>query len=235
MYTIAIIPMAGSGTRFGSKKNKAFYPLSEKPIALWVLNAFQNTPEINEIIPVFKDEDFNEGLDIIEKNGITKVTKIAPGGPTRQESVYHALNLINDRAQVVVIHDGARPLVRSQLISATIKELYTDDGVICAVPVKDTIKEVKDDYVKKTLSRNILRAVQTPQTFYLKSLLEAYKKTQDLTEYTDDASILERWGGKVKVIPGDYRNLKVTTVEDIEYAEYILRREQRLQALKKDK
>ncbi|KJR43058.1 2-C-methyl-D-erythritol 4-phosphate cytidylyltransferase [Candidatus Magnetoovum chiemensis] len=224
MYAIALIPMAGSGIRFNYSKNKAFYPLLDKPIALYSLNTFQNNTNISEIIPIVKEDDMAECMELIENNNITKVEKIAPGGVTRQESVFHALKLVNQEDAIVLIHDGARPFVNDNLINDSISALAQNDGVVCAVRLVDTIKEIRDGYVKKTFNRDNLIAVQTPQTFHYKTLFKAYKKIIDSEQiFTDDAAIVEKNGGKIIVVPGSYENIKITTRQDVKYAEFILR------------
>jgi 2-C-methyl-D-erythritol 4-phosphate cytidylyltransferase len=224
MKTIAVIAAAGSGSRFGSSLNKAFHLLCGKPVLLHVLEMFQQAPEIDEIIPVFKDDDFIRGRKLISENGITKVLSIAKGGKERQDSILNALNVIGDTDAIVLIHDGARPLITHRLIKETISELVDCDGVIPAVKMIDTIKEVDDGLIVKTIDRNRLRAIQTPQTFYSKILISAYKHVIDKgLLFTDDASVIEHYGGRVKYIDGDYKNIKITSKDDLLYAEFIIR------------
>lgn len=250
---IAIIPAAGLGKRFGHGGNKPFQPVMDKPLIVWALEVFESIDDIVEVIPVFKKADMEQGCALIERFKLSKVKRIAPGGKERQDSVYNGLNLIGNKANAVLIHDGVRPLVERDLIKRAIQELLAPqqhppttpllrggeggvkgsergfDGVVVGVPLKDTIKEVrsreKEIIVKKTLNRNVLWAIQTPQVFKYAPLINAYKKAMDEGVYsTDDSAIVERYGGKVKVIMGSYTNIKITTPEDMDIAELFLRK-----------
>ncbi len=227
---VAIVPAAGLGKRFGEEKNKPFHPLMEKPLIIWTLQTLQNVDEIAEIIPVLKEDDLIVCGDLVEKYNITKVKRIVPGGQERQDSVYNALKVVDDKTSVVLIHDGVRPLVEADLIRKSLSELEDCDGVVVGVPVKDTIKEVEsqdDLIVKNTLNRNILWAIQTPQVFFFEKIRDAYgKATADKYYATDDAALIERYGGKIKIIMGSYRNIKITTPEDIDIAEAFLKANQ---------
>jgi 2-C-methyl-D-erythritol 4-phosphate cytidylyltransferase len=235
---VAIVPAAGLGKRFGPGTNKSFQTLGGKPIVVWSLEKLEAAVEVIEIIPVLKMEDMEEGLEVLEKYGISKVKRIAPGGKERQDSVYNGLKLIEDKNYIVLIHDGVRPLIEKELIEKTIKELQFAttpvsrgseavpkgfDGVVLGVPLKDTIKEAEDGIVKKTLKRDALWAVQTPQVFFYKNILAAYEKAmKEGVYFTDDAALVERYGGKIKVVMGSYRNIKITTPEDLAIAEFLL-------------
>lgn len=231
---VAIVPAAGLGKRFGQDKNKTFQALLDKPIVIWALEALECVDDIEEVIPVFKKDDMEQGLALIERFRISKVKRVAPGGKERQDSVFNGLNLVGKKANVVLIHDGVRPLIEKSIIEESIKQLKDCDGVIVGVPPKDTIKEArgqvsgvrcqgKDIVVKKTLNRNILMAIQTPQVFKYSALMQAYKKAMAEKFYsTDDSAIVEKYGGKVKVIMGSYTNIKVTTPEDLAIAEMLL-------------
>ncbi len=233
---IAIIPAAGLGKRFGEGNNKTFQTLGGKPIVLWVLEAFESIDAIEEVIPVFKKDDVDGGRDLIERFGISKVKRIAPGGKERQDSVYNGLKLVDKKTTIVVIHDGVRPLIEKSVVEESINQLRNCDGVVAGVPLKDTIKEVrgqvsgvrcqgKDIVVKKTLNRRVLWAIQTPQVFKYNVLYKAYKKAMDERFCsTDDSAIVERYSGKVKVIMGSYANIKITTPEDLDIAEMLLKK-----------
>jgi 2-C-methyl-D-erythritol 4-phosphate cytidylyltransferase len=237
----AIVPAAGLGRRFGPDGNKVFQLLGDKPLVVWSLETLESVYEIEEVIPILKEGDREKALEVIEQYKLSKVKKIAPGGKERQDSVYNGLKLIEDRDSIVLIHDGARPFIEKVLIQEAIKELLTPpspslkksgkgglqgfDGVILGVPVKDTIKEVKKSIVKKTLRRDSLWAIQTPQVFLFSSLATAFEKAIREGFYsTDDAALIEKYGGKIKVIMGSYRNIKITTPEDIVTAEFLLSR-----------
>ncbi|MDI6800597.1 MAG: 2-C-methyl-D-erythritol 4-phosphate cytidylyltransferase [Thermodesulfovibrionales bacterium] len=231
---VAIVPAAGIGKRFGYERNKPFYPLSGKPLIIWALEALQSAPEIAEIIPVMKEEDLITGGNLIEEYNITKVKRIVPGGRERQDSVCNGIRMLGDNVSVVVIHDGVRPLVDKDLISKCIADLAGFDGVIAGVPVKDTVKEVRrqksgvgnedENIVQKTLDREAVWAIQTPQVFKIQKIREAYERAVSEKYYaTDDAALLERCAGSIKVIMGSYKNIKITTPEDICVAEALLK------------
>jgi 2-C-methyl-D-erythritol 4-phosphate cytidylyltransferase len=223
---IAVVPAAGFGRRFGAGTNKPFITLLDKPLVVWALETLQATKEIAEIIPVFKESDMEEGVRIVEDYGLSKVKRIAPGGKERQDSVYNGLKLITDKSAVVLIHDGARPLVDKTLIRNTIKGLEGYDGAVAALPPKDTIKETDENGdIRKTLKRQSLWAVQTPQVFYYKRIMDAYEKAMKEGFYsTDDSALVERQGGRIRVVMGSYKNIKITTPEDLDIAELFLKK-----------
>lgn len=236
---IAIVPAAGLGKRFGQGSNKPFQTLKGKPLLVWSLEIFEAIDEIVEIIPVLKEEERESGQKVFEDYNLSKIKRIAPGGKERQDSVYNGLKLIEDKKCIVLIHDGARPLIEKHLIQEAIKEISIPsapffikgsdeglndcDGVVLGVPLKDTIKEAEAGIIKKTLRRDALWAIQTPQVFPYNIILRAYEKAMNENFYsTDDAALVERYGGKVKVIIGSYKNIKITTPEDLAIAEFLL-------------
>jgi len=225
----AIIPAAGLGKRFGPGKDKPFQNLGGKPLIIWPLEALQAIPEISEIIPVLRTEDAENGQKIFEEYGISKIKRIAQGGKERQDSVYNGLRLIEDKQCIVLIHDGARPLVERDFIEVMIAEMLnhkgTCDGIIPGVPVKDTIKEGDKGFVLRTLKRDALWAIQTPQIFQYEKISKAYEQAMEKKHCTtDDAAVLERYGGRIRIIMGSYRNIKITTPEDLIIAEALLRK-----------
>lgn len=221
MKTFAIIPGAGSGKRYGNV-SKAFLSLRGRPVISWIFDILEGMEEISEVIPVFRDIDMERGLKLIEDRGYKKIKKVAPGGRERQDSVFHALNLITE-ADAVIIHDAARPNAQPELFKNVLKELKECDGVITAIPVTDTVKEVEKDIVVRTLDRTRLRLVQTPQAFKFSILKEAYKKAiKEGLYFTDDASLVEHYNGKIKVVMGSYSNIKITVPEDLKILEALL-------------
>jgi 2-C-methyl-D-erythritol 4-phosphate cytidylyltransferase len=228
---IAIVPAAGLGRRFGSGTNKPFQTLGGKPLIVWSLKALEAVEEICEIIPVLKSEDMEFVQRLLEEEGFSKIKRIAAGGKERQDSVYNGLKQVEDKNSIVLIHDGVRPLISTHLVEELIKQMSDAirnkekcDGIIPGVPVKDTIKETEDGFVRKTLKRGSLWAVQTPQAFPCKKILKAYEEAAKEGYYaTDDAALIERYGGTVKVIMGSYANIKITTPEDLYIAEALLK------------
>jgi 2-C-methyl-D-erythritol 4-phosphate cytidylyltransferase len=242
---IAIIPAAGLGKRFGPDTNKPFLPLGGKPLMLWSLEQLESVADIVEIIPVLQLKDMEHGKKTFEEYGIKKIKKIAPGGRERQDSVRNGLRLIEDKGCMVLIHDAARPLIEKNLIINAIHELTNltfppllkggggacngYDGIILGVPLKDTIKEAIDKIVHKTLKRDKLWAIQTPQLFHFRSISKAYEKASEEGYYaTDDSALVERYGGKIKIVMGSYKNIKITTPEDLFIAEALLKINERL-------
>lgn len=221
---VAVVPAAGVGKRFGDGTNKPFEMLAEKPLMLWALETLGRMPEITEIIPVVKEDHMQSAAELFELYNIRKVRRIAPGGRERQDSVFHGLNLVEDRRSVILIHDGVRPLIEPHMIHYALNELKDCDGVVVGVPVKDTIKEAADSLVVKTLRRDVLWAVQTPQIFRYETILNAYEKAAaDAFSSTDDSALVERYGGRVKMVMGSYTNIKITTPGDLIMAEQFLR------------
>lgn len=221
---VAIVPSAGLGKRFGPDTNKPFHLLGDKPLIVWSLEVLQTVAEIKEIIPVLKESDMEIGVELFERYNLTKVRRIAPGGNERQDSVYNGLKAVKGKAGIVLIHDGARPLVDAEIVRAALNSISGVEGVVVGVPVKDTIKEGHSGIVKRTLSRETLWAIQTPQVFHFDSIMNAYRRAMEEKFYsTDDSALLERSGGKVRIVMGSYSNLKITTPEDISVAEILLK------------
>ncbi|OMH40179.1 2-C-methyl-D-erythritol 4-phosphate cytidylyltransferase [Desulfurobacterium indicum] len=217
----AVIPAAGRGKRFGAKKQ--FVEVNGKSIIEFTLRPFQESSLIDKIIVVAPEEFIPEMETRVEK--FPKVESVIPGGCERQESVFNGLKCIQNRCSEVIVHDGVRPLIARKMINDLISayQEYGVEGVITAVKPKDTIKVVgaplegSDFLVKETLNREKLVLVQTPQLFNFEVLLECHKKAAEEGFWgTDDASLLERYGYTVVAIKGNYRNIKITTPEDLE-------------------
>lgn len=227
MIVTALIPAAGMGKRMGQKVAKQFLPLGDRPMLAHTLMAFQRASVIDEIIPILSQEDMESCLrEIIERYHITKVRTLVVGGKERQDSVYNGLMKLADDKGVVIIHDGVRPFVGQELIADAVDLAKKGECVAVGVPLKDTVKEVgPDGTVKATLDRNRLWAIQTPQAFPSKVLKRVYAEAYSRRFYgTDDATLVERAGTKVRVIMGSYDNIKITTPEDLLLAEEILKR-----------
>lgn len=227
MTVTALIPAAGMGKRMGQAVAKQFLPLGDRPMLAHTLMVFQRTGVIDEIIPILSKEDMENCLrDVIERYHITKVKTLVVGGKERQDSVYNGLMKLEDEKGVVVIHDGVRPFVTPEMIEESVEMAKKGECIAVGVPLKDTVKEVgKDGMVKNTLDRNSLWAIQTPQTFPVKVLKRVYAESYKHHFYgTDDATLVERTGTKVRVIMGSYENIKITTPEDLLLAEEILKR-----------
>jgi 2-C-methyl-D-erythritol 4-phosphate cytidylyltransferase len=221
-----LIPAAGMGKRMGKAVAKQFLPLGDKPMLAHTLLVFQRASEIDEIIPILSEEDMETCLrDIIEQYHITKVKTLVVGGKERQDSVANGLQKLEKDTSVVMVHDGVRPFVTNEMIRETVELAKKGECVVVGVPIKDTIKEVDGKMiVRNTLERSRLWAIQTPQAFPVKILKRAYEQSYTSnTCGTDDATLVERAGGKVRVIMGSYDNIKITTPEDLIVAEEILK------------
>lgn len=221
---VAIVPAAGLGKRLGPGTNKPFHMLFGKPLLVWTLERLESSPEIKEIIPVLKEEDMQSGAEVLEKYSFSKIKRLVRGGAERQDSVYNGLRQLDGRTDIVFIHDGARPFISRNIIKNSIGSIKGFDGVVVGVPVKDTIKEAEDGVIRRTLPRSPLWAIQTPQVFLYEPLIRAYNKAMEDKFYaTDDSALVERLGGKIRIIMGSYENIKITTPEDIVFAECLLK------------
>jgi 2-C-methyl-D-erythritol 4-phosphate cytidylyltransferase len=223
-----LVPAAGMGKRMGKSVAKQFLPLGDKPMLAHTLLAFQRAVEVDEIIPILSREDMETCLgQIVEQYHITKVKTLVVGGKERQDSVANGLGKLEKDAAVVLVHDGVRPFVTPEMIKESVEHARKGECVAVGVPIKDTIKEVNDKgTVRRTLDRGRLWAIQTPQAFPVKILMNAYDEAAKKRWFgTDDASLVERAGGTVRVIMGNYENIKITTPEDILLAEEILKRQ----------
>ena len=215
----AVVLAAGKGSRMGTKIQKQYLEICGKPVLYYSLAAFAASPIIDEIVLVTGEgkTDYCR-KNIIEAYGITKVNKIVVGGKERYESVYKALREIEPEGYVF-IHDGARPFVNQEIIRRCMLEVPEYQACVVGMPVKDTIKIADEGgYAKQTPDRKNVWMIQTPQTFSYALIYEAYEemlKTED-TAITDDAMVLECIKGKKsKLIEGSYRNIKITTPEDL--------------------
>ena len=220
-----VIVAAGTGSRMNMGINKQFIKLEGKEIIAYTIEKFYNNSNIEDIVVVVK-EDESEFFkkEILDKYNFKNV-KIAYGGKERQDSVYNGLKLLDEKCDVVLIHDGARPLVSDKIIDKSIEEAKEHKAIVVGVPVKDTIKVIDNDKnIVDTPNRSVLWAVQTPQTFDYNILIDAYKDAFKNKFYgTDDAMLVERIGYKVKMLEGSYNNIKITTQEDLNIGSQILR------------
>ncbi len=213
-----IIAAAGNGTRMQEKTNKQYKILNNRPVLAYSLEFFEELGVVDEIIVVTRKKDLDYCKhEVIEKFGFTKVTAIIPGGKERQDSVYAGLQRMRNDTDFVAVHDGARPLLSSRVVHELLKEAKEWGAAIPGVVSKDTLKMVdRDGFVRQTLDRESVFHIQTPQIFKYDELLEAYRQAfEEQFTGTDDASLFERYIGRVKVVEGDYRNIKITTPSDL--------------------
>jgi 2-C-methyl-D-erythritol 4-phosphate cytidylyltransferase len=221
---IAIIAAAGAGTRMASDRPKQFLLLAGTPVIFHTLKVFEQCDSIQEVIVVLPAEESAGFLSMAGKIGLRKVARVVPGGATRAESVKRGLMSIRSAtAQIVAVHDGVRPFVTVQEIDNTVAAAQADGAAILAAPVTDTIKQVSDCAVMKTLDRVELRRALTPQCFRYELLREAYQRA-DVNDpsLTDESALVEQLGHRVSVVEGSARNIKITTPEDLVVAEVLL-------------
>lgn len=209
----AIILVAGNSTRFGKNTNKNLELIKGKPVLSYSLTAFAENKYIDNIIVTVKEQEIQEIKKIIEEENIKKEVNIVIGGNSRQESVYNSI--CKTVADIVIIHDGARPAIKQRYISECIETMEEFKGATMGVKSKDTIKIADDNnIITNTTKRSNTWIIQTPQCFDRKTLLEMHEKFKN-EEVTDDCMLLEMNNYKVKILEGDYTNIKVTTAEDI--------------------
>jgi len=225
MKVTAIITAAGKGKRMLHSVPKHFIRLEDKPVLAYTLDVFERCPDVNQVLVVSRSGEENYCLkEVVEKYGYKKVLKIVIGGDRRQDSVYNGIKELDEDTDIVLVHDGVRPFVSQNTLSEAIKLAIFADGVVTAVPVKDTIKYVGDDgIIRATPDRSSLWHAQTPQVFKRRILEEAYVRAyNDKYSGTDESSLVERLGYKVKIVEGTADNIKITTKEDLLFAEVIL-------------
>ncbi len=217
MFISVIIPAAGQSRRMQSAINKQYLSVKGRPLLYYTLKPFEAIKSINEIIVVTgKREQAFCKKNVIDRYRFKKV-KTVVGGSTRQASVYAGLKATDKRCRIVVIHDGARPLVTEKIIMDSIEATKKHKATIVAVPAKNTIKMIKrGNIVDYTPNRNLMIEVQTPQTFDYGLIRRAHEKgLEEGTVATDDAFLLERLGYPIKIVRGHYNNIKITTPEDL--------------------
>lgn len=225
MKTIAIIPAGGAGKRMGGSIPKQYLSLAGVPILVHTLRVFQNSSLIDEILLVVPEGDIPDvRRDLVQGYHIYKVSLVLHGGRERQDSVGNALAHLRDEHEVIVIHDGVRPFVTGALVERVVAGAREFGAATVGVPIRDTVKEVDAaGGVVKTVSREGLWLTQTPQAFRKEVILAAYTRAgADGFHGTDDASLVERTGSPVRMIPGDGDNIKVTMPEDMARSEMIL-------------
>ncbi len=216
----AVIAAAGSSRRMAGQ-DKIFAELGGRPLLAWSVDVFENCPSVHQVVVVLGQQSVDKGRRLVQNSGWTKVSDVCAGGDRRQDSVREGLSRLKG-CDWVVIHDGARPCLTVELVEQGLKEAMKTGAAIAAVPVSDTIKAVlPDNRVERTVPREALWSVQTPQVFRLDVIRRAY---QDIAgDVTDDAALVEQTGCPVSVYPGSRQNIKVTTSEDLVLAAAILK------------
>ena len=227
MKVIALVPAAGMGKRMGAEINKQYLLLAGKPIVAHTLQVFEDVPFIDDVFVMVPEAEIPYCREhVIECYDLTKVRQIVPGGAERQHSVMNGLRAIVEPGDddVVLIHDGVRPFISPHILERAVEVALNHDGALVAVPVKDTVKVVKDGIVKETPPREDLWLAQTPQAFRYSIIMAAHEiAAAERYLSTDDASLVEWMGKDVHIVMGEYHNIKITTPEDLVLAEAFLK------------
>ena len=237
MKTTAIVLAAGSGSRMKSNVRKQYMEISGKPLLMYALEAFESS-FIDDIVLVLPAEDIEHIKEnIIEPANFTKIKVVVPGGSTRYHSVRLGLEAASEDTEAVFIHDGARPFVDEEILERALEAVKVHGACVVGMPVKDTIKLADENgFAQTTVDRDRTWMIQTPQVFLFPEILELYeelaRREQELIEkginITDDAMVMETLGKrKVKLVEGSYDNIKITTPDDINLAESIVKRKNR--------
>lgn len=226
--SVAIVLAAGRGTRMQSSVQKQYMEIGDKPVLYYTLRAFEESDVDSIILVVGQGEITYCMQQIVQRYAFAKIEHVIEGGLERYHSVNYALQSVSDRYDKVLIHDGARPFIEVSMIQEMLRQLDEEPACIFAVPVKDTIKTTNQEgFVEKTLERSLLWMIQTPQGFERKLILEAYQRLMEeegsARNVTDDSMVVEQYTkSRVKVLTGSYRNIKITTPEDLAVAWHYL-------------
>ena len=225
LRTVALIPAGGMGLRMGGTVRKQFCPLGGLPLLVHSLRVFQSSPVIDAVVLAVPEADLQYcQTEIIERHGFTKILDVVAGGRERQDSVRHALAVVEEAGTLVVIHDAVRPFVTNTMVQQVDEAAAKDGAAIIALPMRDTVKQVGGDHlIERTVDRRPLWLAQTPQAFRRDWLVEAHRKAHaEGLSATDDAFLMEWMGHPVRVVEGSGENIKVTRPEDIIIGEAIL-------------
>lgn len=220
--TVALVPAAGYGKRLGLKAKKPFVLLRGSPLVVHTLRALESSKSIDHIILAAEKSCVGKIRRIIDRYAFRKVGRVVIGGKTRFESVRKCLEAADPSFDMVLVHDGARPFIARSLIDRSIRLAQKYGACIVAVPENDTVKLAdREGFIVKTLDRSILFRAQTPQVFRRRIIEKAYRY-KGKRRITDDASLAEAIGARVKILNGSCRNIKITTKEDLKMAEALL-------------
>ena len=232
MRTVAIVPAAGTGNRMGRERSKQYLSLAGMPILVHTLKVFEECPLVDGLLVVVPPQDIEFVRNtVLAPWGLKKVAGVIPGGKERQDSVRAGVEALDRETDLVIIHDAVRPFITIELISQCIRAAREEGAITVGVPAKDTVKEVAPDgRVLRTCDRSLMWLTQTPQAFRRNIIENAHRAAvRDGFRGTDDTSLVERLGIAVRMIRGEYSNIKITTPDDLILAETMLagRRESR--------
>ncbi|WP_335872137.1 2-C-methyl-D-erythritol 4-phosphate cytidylyltransferase [Bacillus sp. 2205SS5-2] len=219
-----VIPAAGKGKRMGANRNKLLLEIHQTPIIVHTLKVFEQDPLCDGTFLVIHPDEEEIFQELMKQFDLQKVRQLVYGGSERQYSVFNGIKALNHDG-VVLVHDGARPFITTDVIHALVIAAEKEGAAIAAVPVKDTIKKVHQHTVIETIDRSSLWSIQTPQAFRFSLLEKAHREAVAHSFLgTDDASLVERMGQRVAIVESDYDNIKLTTTEDLYFADAILQK-----------
>ncbi len=220
----AIIVAAGKSERMGAGTDKAFLNLGPKPVLAWSLLAFERCTDVDQVVVVVRKDQIVATKALVRMFGISKIRAIVAGGAKRQDSVMNGLKEVDSDTRVVVVHDGARPCVKPEMIAETVKAAKRAGAAVVGCHIWDTVKFVeKGSTVTRTEDRSKLWVVQTPQAFSTSLIRRAYAEVaKQKVEVTDDAAAVELLGEPVKIVETNVPNIKITTVEDLRVAAAVI-------------
>lgn len=223
MKKAAIVVAGGKGTRMGGLVSKQYLPIGGKPVLMHTLEVFAKAePEIFLIL-VLPEADFSIWKELCQANNFSLSHQVVAGGNSRFQSVKNGLNALPFEIGLVAIHDGVRPFVKMEVIRESFDQAQKSGSAIAVVPLKDSIRKVSEEGKNEFQERQYFRLVQTPQTFQVEKIKKAFQ-VEELPQFTDDATVYENQGWQVTLISGNPENIKITTPEDLEYAEFLLSR-----------
>ena len=223
-FVTAILPAAGTGSRMGTNTPKQFIRLKGRPLFYYALEAFDRCETVNQMILAVPASYIQTAEKRVAELSMNKKVNIIAGGKERQDSVFNGLAAADDKADLILVHDGVRPFVTVDLISRVIQNAAEYGAAVAAIPETDTVKRIHDGWIEETLERSSIWRIQTPQCFRADWLRDAYEKAaRDKVRVTDDSALIEKMGKPVRIVEGDYFNIKVTTPVDLMTAEYILK------------
>ncbi|WP_111671352.1 2-C-methyl-D-erythritol 4-phosphate cytidylyltransferase [Algoriphagus litoralis] len=223
MKKAAVLVAGGKGSRMGGPVSKQYLPIGGKPVLMHTLQRFHDTDPAIFLILVLPEPDFLIWEKLCSQHQFSIPHQVIGGGSSRFQSVRNGLDALPFEKGLVAIHDGVRPFVSSEVILASFAEAANSGSAIAVVPLKDSIRKVDTGGLSTFQERQYFRLVQTPQTFQIRKIKKAFQ-VEELSEFTDDATVYEYQGWQVSLIPGNPENIKITTPEDLDYADYLLSR-----------
>ncbi|HET9219966.1 MAG TPA: 2-C-methyl-D-erythritol 4-phosphate cytidylyltransferase [Terriglobia bacterium] len=227
MNVTAIIAAAGAGRRMKSDRPKQLLTLDKTPILIYTVRKFDSCRLINRILVAAPQESVEEVRRLVAGAGFSKPVSVVQGGARRQDSVAVAMQHLSPETTIVVVHDAVRPFVKVDEIEAVIAEAQKSGAAVLAIPIVDTVKQIRKDVIDSTLTREHLVLAQTPQAFRIEILTEAFERARRDEYYgTDESSLVERLGLPVAVVRGSERNIKITRPDDLTLARFFLQEEQ---------